>query len=609
MSVSLVPEAERYSYGARRALVVVIAIHAILLLLMLRDYFADNDLGYHISLARQYAENGVYWWDYLNWAPTGRPNLQGPALHYAIGLLGRLMGGDGWDYVHAFSILAVAQWAAAVFTAVFFARRFGGDRAGLFAAALLTGSVFSAAPFFVGVPSGWIFILVAWAIHFFLEERYVWAILFGTLTTYVHLGGAPVVGLGILLAALATRRWKGLLITGGFTVLLTSPYILHFLRHLGWYNGQRGHVAGSVALLTYVLAAPGFVWLLWQLWRSEKGLFLILWAVAPLAWLFQDSLRFFLQSAVAASTIAGVFIAWFLVRFTGEEAQHWLTGTLVLVATLFPFGIPSLPVEAAWAAGQGFPRELDWNEAEALALVVEEDGLEDRIFDPYYDSLCGGMSVFVPVRQRYGHWGEVRPAVDPADTISTGSFVYMIPVPPDDSLLSVLDSQSLVTAHGGGRETSIVTLPAPAGTAALNRLVVDIVEREIGWLVDNAVPNLFPPATMLFNVAEIRAHRARMSLQKAHVGRIQLAVLLYAFAVEEDNPDLAACVRRSARGWGSVANFIGDETAMDYVDEERFERFKTNLQAFAREGQVLREQAYPSEALDRATERLFGEFF
>jgi hypothetical protein len=609
MSVSLVPEAERYSHGARRALVVVIAIHAILLLLMLRDYFADNDLGYHISLARQYAENGVYWWDYLNWAPTGRPNLQGPALHYAIGLLGRLMGGDGWDYVHAFSILAVAQWAAAVFTAVFFARRFGGDRAGLFAAALLTGSVFSAAPFFVGVPSGWIFILVAWAIHFFLEERYVWAILFGTLTTYVHLGGAPVVGLGILLAALATRRWKGLLITGGFTVLLTSPYILHFLRHLGWYNGQRGHVAGSVALLTYVLAAPGFVWLLWQLWRSEKGLFLILWAVAPLAWLFQDSLRFFLQSAVAASTIAGVFIAWFLVRFTGEEAQHWLTGTLVLVATLFPFGIPSLPVEAAWAAGQGFPRELDWNEAEALALVVEEDGLEDRIFDPYYDSLCGGMSVFVPVRQRYGHWGEVRPAVDPADTISTGSFVYMIPVPPDDSLLSVLDSQSLVTAHGGGRETSIVTLPAPAGTAALNRLVVDIVEREIGWLVDNAVPNLFPPATMLFNVAEIRAHRARMSLQKAHVGRIQLAVLLYAFAVEEDNPDLAAGVRRSARGWGSVANFIGDETAMDYVDEERFERFKTNLQAFAREGQVLREQAYPSEALDRATERLFGEFF
>jgi hypothetical protein len=266
-------------------------------------------------------------------------------------------------------------------------------------------------------------------------------------------------------------------------------------------------------------------------------------------------------------------------------------------------------VETAWAAGQGFPRELDWKEAEALARVVEEDGLEDRIFDPYYDSLCGGMSVFVPVRQRYGHWGEVRPLVDPADTISTGAFAFMIPVPPDDSLLMVLDSQDLVTAHGGGRETSIVTLPAPAGTAALNRVLVDIIERESVWLVENAVPNLFPPATMLFNVAAIRAHRARMALQKAHVGRIQLAVLLYAFAVEGDDPDLAAGVRRSARGWGGVANFIGDETAMDYVDEERFEQFKANLLAFAREAQVLREQAYPSEALDQATDRLFGQFF
>lgn len=609
MSVSLVPEADRDSRGARRALVLVIAIHLVLLLLMLRDYFADNDLGYHISLARQYAENGVYWWDYLNWAPAGRPNLQGPALHYAIAILGRVLGGDGWSYVNAFSILAVGQWAAAVFTAVFFARRFGGDRAALFAAALLTGNVFSAAPFFVGVPSGWIFILTPWAIHFFLEERYARAVLFAVLATYVHLGGAPVIGLGILLAGLATRRWKGLLLTGGLTVLLTSPYILHFLRHLAWYNGQRGHVAGSVALFTYALAAPGVLWLAWLLWRREKGLFLLLWAVAPLAWLFQDALRFFLQSSVAASAIAGVFVAWLMSRFTGEEAQHWLTGALVLVATLYPFAIPALPVETAWAAGQGFPRELDWKEAEALADVVEAEALQDRIFFPYYDSLCGAMSVFVPVRQRWGHWGEVRPTTDPADTISAGSYVYMVPVPPDDSLLATFDANGLVTNHGGARETALVTLPAPAGTAAVNPLLVDVIRREIEWLVENAVPNLFPPATMLFNVSEIRAHRQRMARQKAHVGRVQLAVLIYAYAIEADDPDLAAGVRRSARGWGSVANFVGDETALDYVDEVRFERFRQNLRSFARELEVLRTQARPSPELDRATDRLFGEFF
>jgi hypothetical protein len=609
MNVSLVPEADRDSRGARRALVLVIAIHAIFLLLMLRDYFADNDLGFHISLARQYAENGVYWWDSLNWAPSGRPNLQGPALHYAIAVVGRVLGGDGWAYVNAFSVLAVGQWVAAVFTAIFFARRFGGDRAALFAAALLMGNVFSAAPFFVGVPSGWIFILSAWAIWFFLEERYVLSILFGTLTTYVHLGGAPVIGLGILLAAIVTRRWKALLITGGFTVLLASPYIVHFLRYLDWYNGQRGHVAGSIALFTYVLAAPGLIWLLWLTWRKKQGLFLLLWAAAPLAWLFQDGLRFFLQSTVAASTIAGVFIAWLLVRFTGEEAQHWLTGAIVLVATLFPFAIPSLPVEVAWAAGQGFPRELDWTEAEALAGVVEEAGLQDRIFAPYYDSMCGAISVFIPVSQRWGHWGEVRPVTDPADTISTGSFVYMLPLPPGDSLLVVLGDMGLITDHGGGRETSIVTLPVAGDPDEVNPLVVDVIERETAWLTENAVPNLFPPATMLFNVSEIRARREAMAIQKAHVGRIQLVVLLYAYAIEADHPDIAAGVRRSARGWGGVANFIGDETALDYVDEDRFARFLENLGAFARAVTVLRTQTLPSVEADEATDRLFNDFF
>jgi hypothetical protein len=541
--MSLVPESKRDSRGARRALGLLFAIHAVLLLLMLRDYFADNDLGYHISLARQYAEHGTYWWDSLNWAPTGRPNLQGPALHVAIAGLGRLLGGAGWDFVLAFSLLAVVQWSAAVFTAVFFARRFGGDRAALFAGALFMGNIFSAAPFFVGVPSGWIFILSAWAIHFFLEERYIWSALFGALTTYVHLGGAPVIGLGILLAAILTRRWRGLVITGCLTLVLASPYIVHVLVHLGWYNGQRGHVAGSVALFTYALAAPGLIWLLW---RRERGLFLLLWAIAPLAWLFQDGLRFFLQSTVAASAIAGVFVAW-------------------------------------WAAGQGFPRELDWREAEALARAVDESGLQDRIFFPYYDSMCGGMSVFVPVRQRGGHWGEVRPAVDPADAISTGAFVHMLPLPPDDSLLVEVERRGLATSHGGGRETVLVTLPVPGDREEVNPLVADVIASESGWLIEHAVPNLFPPATQVFNVAAIRDRRELMAVQKAHVGRIQLAVLLYAFSLEE--------------------------TAMDYVDEVRFERFLTNLGSFANEAQVLRTQALPSAGVDRATDRLFDEFF
>jgi len=606
MNVSLVPEASRDVRWARHALAVLISAHAVLLIVMLRDYLADNDLGYHISLARQYAEHGFYWWDHLNWAPTGRPNLQGPALHYAIGSLGLILGGGGWDYVHAFSVLAIGQWATAVFTAFFFARRFGGDGAALLAVALLTGNVFSAASFFVGVPSGWIFILSAWSIHFFLQERYIRSALLGALTTYVHLGGAPVIGLGLILAGVLTRKWRGLFGTGTLILALTSPYIVHFLTHLEWYNGQRGHVAGSVALFTYCLAAPGVVWLLKE---RNRGLFLLVWALAPLPWLFQDALRFFLQSAVIASTIAGVFVTWALIRFTPGRTRHVLTALLVLLASTFPFAIPTLLVEGVWAGGRGFPRELDWREAEALAGAMEEAGLQERIVDPYYDSMCGAMSVFLPVRQRGGHWGEVRPLIDPADTISTGSFVYMLPLAPNDSLLSELEEAGLARSHGGGRTTAIVTLPRPGDPVQINTLVAETIRREAEWLADNAVANVFPEVALLFDVENLESWRARMTTQKWRAGRIQLAFLLYAYAIEAEHPDVAAGVRRSAGAWGGVANFIGDETALDYIDEARFERFKENLRVFAREAQILRTQLLPSPEVDRATDRLFDEFF
>ncbi len=58
-----------------------------------------------------------------------------------------------------------------------------------------------------------------------------------------------------------------------------------------------------------------------------------------------------------------------------------------------------------------------------------------------------------------------------------------------------------------------------------------------------------------------------------------------------------------------MAKFIGDETALDYVDEARFARFLENLAEWAREVQTLRESELPTPELDEATNRLFDEFF
>lgn len=584
----------------------VALLHLALLCAMLPDYFADNDLGYHISLSRQYGIHGQYWWDNLNWAPSGRPNLQGPALHYAVGFTGRLLGGRGDDYVLAFSIWAILQWAAAAFTAFWFARRYGGDWAALIAVALFTGSAYSAAPFFVGVPSGWIFILAPWAIHFFISERPWLSISFATALVYVHLGGAPVAGFGILLAALATRRWKWFLICGASILALSSPYMIHFLRHLDWYNGRRGHVAGDYAWLTYLLAVPAYIWLAR---RPKENLFLLIWPWAAAAWIFQDGLRFMLQTTVAAAAIAGIGLARISQRWQMRPGFAVCVASLVILATVMPLSIPSLVVEWSWASGRGFPRELDWNEARTLARVVDEAKLNGRIVNSYYDSLSAAMAIYTDLRQEFGHWGEVKPPVNPAAGIQAADKVHVVPVPPDDPVALDLQQRGYLRIHGGAPETSIVTIMAgPSLTEAVD-VAVPVMVDNMGWLAAHAVNNRFPPLEVIISPKARGERTSRMMSQRKRAGRIELAALIYSQAAHASHPGVARGARGSARGWGSIANFIGDETALDYLGDARFERFRQNVKALAEAIPAVRQSLVPTPELDRLSEKLFKEFF
>ena len=584
----------------------VIAAHASLLVWSFPDYFADNDLGYHISLARQYGEHGSYFWDQLNYGPTGRPNLQGPLLHYGVGLLGRALGGGGDDYVHAFNVFAILQWAAAVFTAVFFARKYGGDLAGLFAAALLTGGIYSAGPFFVGVPSGWIFILSAWAVFFFLEGKLWLSALAAAAAVYVHLGGITTAPFGILLAALVTRRWRALVKVGAGIALLASPYLFHFVRSLDYWVGRRGHVAGSANLLLYALAVPAVIWLLR---RPRENAMLLCWAAAPLAWFFQDRLRFFLQSSAAGAAAAGVFAAWLLGRYAGPRARAGLSAALVLLATVFPLSIPSFPVELLWASGRGFPRELDWKEAKILAGIVRDERLDKRLLWSYFPSLGCAVAVYTPVSQEGGHWNEVRPRVNPAAEMSAGEKVYLLPMPPGDDILVQYRIYGLIRIHGGTAQTSVVTLTQPGRLDLAAPLAAEVLRREALWLADNAVNNTMPPLRTVLDPARLEEWRARMWRQRARAGRMSLAVLAYAHALERLDPETARGARNAARDFGTLANFLGDETAIDYISEQRFQRLRENLRTVAQHAPVLRRQTLPSPELSDAVERLFREYF
>jgi hypothetical protein len=140
-------------------------------------------------------------------------------------------------------------------------------------------------------------------------------------------------------------------------------------------------------------------------------------------------------------------------------------------------------------------------------------------------------------------------------------------------------------------------------------MVADILHAEGTWLARHAVNNRLPPVRVLLSTDALAAWREGMAAQKVHPGRIQLAYLVYAYAQEEAHPELAAAVRRGARNWGGIANFIGDETAIDYLSESRFQRFKENAARFAEAALVLRRQSDPTPELDAVSTQLFDDFF
>lgn len=594
------------SRSAGAALVLILALHAALLVSTLTDYRVSIDSGYHVSLARYYAEHGTAFWDHINYGPGGRPNLQGPAMHVAIALLGLVLGGHGDAYVLANALLAALQWAAAMWTVVFFTRRSGGVRAALLGTTLLSGSVACAIPFSIGLPSGWIFIVTPWAIHCFLEGRLGASTLFLLAGIYAHLGGFVTAPTGVLVAAILGRRWRPLLLVGGATAVLSSPYLVHFARSHDWYRGAHGHVSLNLSLFVGVLSLLGFAW---SLRRPRENAFLVAWFLAPVAWIFQDYTRFVAQVPLAGAALGGIAVAAWLGRIPSRNGRRTAVAAFALVATLLPFGIPSLAAEAAWAFGPRYPRGLDWGEARRLAEVVRRAGQAEPLVSVYFGSFAPALAVFAPLRVMKGHWVEVQPKVDPAEELSVAQALHVVPVPANDALLADLVARGWVDVLGGTETTSVVVLERAAPAHAVRRWLRETLPADADWLAANAENNTLAPLGVMRDAPRLAAWRARRQEQRAHAGRIELATLVHALAEEADAPGLAKGLRGAARGWGSLAAFLGDEACIGFVSQARHQLLRANLAEWARELRGSNDGPDSASRLGTATERLFGEYF
>lgn len=573
------------------ATVLILSVHGALLLATLGDWRVTIDSAYHVSLARAYGEHGLVPWDHINFGPAGRPNLQGPLMYVVIGGLGRAMGGTGDDYVFANAVVAAAQWAAAMGTAAAFALWLGGEWAMLLAAALLSGAVFAATSFSVGIPSGWLFILTPWAIYFFLRRRLWLASLATAAAVLVHIGGCVTAPLGVAIAAALERRWRDLIVVGAALVLLTAPYTVHCLYYVEWLRDVHSHSALLFDPLLDILGLIGFVA---ALKRARANPFLVAWAAAPVAWLFQDPGRFIVQSGLAASVLAGVWLAGRLAAM-GARRRAAYAAALAVIATLCPFGLPSLSAEAAWAGGIRYPRAVNWSDARALAGIIEHNGLDGNLIADYIPALCPAIAVYAPVSCEKGHWVEVQPRIDPADALSAALKAYVLPLGAHDPALEAMVARGWIRVWGAAGPSSVVTLAARAPLAAAEPAAEQIVAAQAGWLSAHAMNNSFNANdwSAVLSQAAFAARRLRLLEQRERAGRIELALIVYAYALEPNHPRQAARMRRAARGFGVIASFLGDSLALDFESAAATARLKRALGRLAAAAQPLATTAAP----------------
>jgi len=185
----------------------------------------------------------------------------------------------------------------------------------------------------------------------------------------------------------------------------------------------------------------------------------------------------------------------------------------------------------------------------------------------------------------------------------------VLPLPPEDTVLRQFVKSGWITVHGGSPRTSLATLPAAAAPGEVLPVVAPIIRDECEWLAGNAINNRFPPPENLFEPEKVAEFRRVTTTQRNRAGRIGAALLIYAYSLEAEDPDLARDLRSSVRAWGSMANFLGDETALDYLSTAQFERFRENVSRWGKAVLGYSDGAVSIDELRKESEILTGEFF
>ncbi|MGB6563854.1 MAG: hypothetical protein WBE69_14735, partial [Candidatus Binataceae bacterium] len=157
-------------------------------------------------------------------------------------------------------------------------------------------------------------------------------------------------------------------------------------------------------------------------------------------------------------------------------------------------------------------------------------------------------------------------------------------------------------AWGGAADSTVVTLTARAPLDAASAAAGGVVAPEATWLSAHAINNSFRGSEWLaiLSPATLRARRAQLLDQGERAGRIQLALIVYAYALEPGFPQPAARMRRAARDFGVIASLLSDGLALGWESDAATARLRWRLGLLSSAAQSMDRQPPPDAEFERA---------
>ncbi|HKN01151.1 MAG TPA: hypothetical protein VJX23_11590, partial [Candidatus Binataceae bacterium] len=159
---------------------------------------------------------------------------------------------------------------------------------------------------------------------------------------------------------------------------------------------------------------------------------------------------------------------------------------------------------------------------------------------------------------------------------------------------------------------AVIDLLKPADPKTIAPVVAQILGDNAEWLGANAINNKTPTHADLGKLRLKKgfdARRVRMDQQRFRAGRMEIAFLVYAYAIENQSPEVAGQLRGAARGFGEMAGFISDGSPVGFISDAQFELFKRNMLVFAAAVKAGGSDPLDAPAVHSATGKLFDDFF